>query len=255
MPERFVTGVANNCCGASYAFRISESELFLPVGAELALTLHAGLNVTGNFPSPPPAVNASQQSELAAMIRPMPFRTTTISPVLSSDLITLLYIGSQDVITRAFTAAGWIPSDALSTESRYGVMRSVIEDQGYKEGPVSTLLLDGKPAVATYSKSLDTFFKPDHLRIYSQPNSFDNAPVFTSTATRDSGIGISSKDKKLIHLIDENIDQERSKVVNDLLLTGCVDGVDYIDRPWVPLDATNATGDKVITDGRVAIVL
>jgi len=34
-------------------------------------------------------------------------------------------------------------------------MRSVIEDQGYKEGPVSMLLLDGKQPVATYSKSLD----------------------------------------------------------------------------------------------------
>jgi hypothetical protein len=43
-------------------------------------------------------------------------------------------------------------------------------------------------------------------------------------------------------------------VIDDLWLTGCVDSVSYIDRPWVPRDAKNATGDTLITDGRIAIV-
>src|SRR5215472_1885047 len=37
-------------------------------------------------------------------------------------------------------------------------------------------------------------------------------------------------------------------------LAGCVESVSYIDRPWVPRDAKNATGDTLITDGRIAIV-
>lgn len=237
------------------AFRIPESEIILPAGTELHLTLHAPLPVSKTFPPPPPAIASEQQTaSLEAVVRPMPFRTTTISPVTESDLTSLLYIGQQDAITRAFAAAGWSASDALNAQSSYGVMRSVIEDQGYKEGPVSVLLLDGKQPVATFSKSLDTFFKRDHLRIYAESGTFDKEPLFTSTATHDSGIGIDEKNKRLIHLIDENIDQERSKVVHDLLLTGCVDGVSYLDRPWVPLDAKNATGDNLKTDGRIAIL-
>ena len=236
------------------AFRIPESEIILPAGTELHLTLHAPLPVGKTFPAAPPAITAEQSASVEALVRPMPFRTTTVSPVTESDLTSLLYIGQQDAILRAFAAAGWSASDALNAQSSFGVMRSVIEDQGYKEGPVSMLLLDGKQPVASFSKSLDTFFKRDHLRIYAESGTFDNEPLFTSTATHDSGIGIDEKNKKLIHLIDENIDQERSKVIHDLLLTGCVAGVSYLDRPWVPLDAKNATGDNLKTDGRIAIV-
>jgi opacity protein-like surface antigen len=239
------------------AFRIPESEIILPVGAELHLTLHGPLNLAGakSYP-PPPAVLQSEESrtQLTEIVRPMPFRTETVSPVLSSDIVSVLYVGQLDAIQRAFAAAGWSASDALNAQSTFGVMRSVIEDQGYKEGPVSMLLLDGKQPVATYSKSLDTFFKRDHLRIYAQPGAFDAQPLFASTATHDSGIGINKSTKRLIHLIDENIDQERSKVVNDLLLTGCVDGVSYIDRPWLPADLKNATGDNLKTDRRIAVI-
>jgi hypothetical protein len=76
----------------------------------------------------------------------------------------------------------------------------------------------------------------------------------TSTATHDSGIGINKSAKSLIHLIDEHIDEERGKVIDDLWLTGCVASVSYVDRPWVPRDAKNATGDTLITDGRIAVV-
>jgi hypothetical protein len=41
-------------------------------------------------------------------------------------------------------------------------------------------------------------------------------------ATHDTGIDFSAKDRTLIHKIDPQIDMERSKVVNDPLLTGKV---------------------------------
>jgi LssY C-terminus len=72
----------------------------------------------------------------------LPFRTETTNPATPSDLISLLYVGSQDSIQKAFDAAGWVPADPLSTQSKYGVMRSIMENQGYREGPVSTLVLN-----------------------------------------------------------------------------------------------------------------
>lgn len=237
------------------AFRIPEGEIIFPAGTELTFRIHVPLSVSQTFPGPAAFLKNNEQAQaMTELVRPLPFRTTTDKPVMPSDLISALYVGEKASIMRAFDAAGWVPSDPLSTQSKYGVMRSVIENQGYKEGPVSTLLLAGKPPDLVYSKTLDTFFARHHLRIYAQPGSFDGEPIWSSTATHDSGIGISKASKSLIHLIDENIDEERSKVVNDLLLTGCVDGVSYIDRPWVPRDAKNATGDSLLTDGRIAIV-
>ncbi|HEX8817311.1 MAG TPA: LssY C-terminal domain-containing protein [Terriglobales bacterium] len=237
------------------AFRIPESEIILPVGTELTVRVNDPIPVSRDFDDIPPLLmNPEQQTQLTDLIHPLPFRTETTKPVTPSDLITLLYVGSEDSIRKAFDAAGWVPADPLSTQSKYGVMRSVIENQGYKEGPVSTLVLNGQPPTMVFSKTLDTFFARHHLRIYSQPGAFDGQPIFSSTATHDSGIGINKQTKSMIHLIDEHIDEERGKVIDDLWLTGCVEGVSYIDRPWVPRDAKNATGDTLITDGRIAVV-
>jgi hypothetical protein len=237
------------------AFRIPESEIIFPTGTELTFRVTEPIPVTEHFPDLPEFVHGEAQAEhLGELIRPMPFRTATTATVTPSDLITLMYVGSEQSIKNAFVAAGWVPADPLSTQSKYGVMRSVIENQGYREGPVSTLTLDGQNPTLVYSKTLDTFFARHHLRIYSQKGEFDGQPIFTSTATHDSGIGINKAAKSLIHLIDEHIDEERGKVIDDLWLTGCVDSVSYIDRPWVPRDAKNATGDTLITDGRIAVV-
>ena len=165
-----------------------------------------------------------------------------------------MFLGDEAAIIRALEAAGWSRSDALSSGSDYGVMRSVVENQGYKEAPVSTLLLDGKPPIGAWSKTLDTFFQRHHLRLFAQGRTFAGAPVFVSSATHDSGIGVSKTSKRMIHLIDENIDEERSKVVDDLLLTGCVSGVTLVPRPFLPASLKNATGDTLVTDRQMAVL-
>jgi len=43
-------------------------------------------------------------------------------------------------------------------------------------------------------------------------------------------------------------------VVNDLMFTGLVKGLSLVDRPDIPSDAYNATGDRLITDGRLAVI-
>jgi hypothetical protein len=76
--------------------------------------------------------------------------------------------------------------------------------------------------------------------------------TYTENTERPSGIAFSYKQKTFIHVIDQYLDNGRSKVTNDLDFTGCVDGVDLASRPWVPRDAYNSTGDRLITDGAAA---
>jgi opacity protein-like surface antigen len=78
--------------------------------------------------------------------------------------------------------------------------------------------------------------------------------VWTSSSTHDTGIGFSKKNKTFIHLIDSHIDNERAKVVNDLIFTGCVSNVQLVARSWIPKDAKNGTGEDLITDGRIAVL-
>ena len=76
----------------------------------------------------------------------------------------------------------------------------------------------------------------------------------TASSTQDIGIAFSYKQKTFIHVIDQYLDNERSKVANDLEFTGCVKAIQLVSRPWVPQDAYNSTGDRLRTDSSAAVL-
>ena len=57
-----------------------------------------------------------------------------------------------------------------------------------------------------------------------------------------------------MHHIAPDIDDERSTVIRDLELTGCVRSVHLMPRPGVSNFTQNANGDAIRTDGELAIV-
>ena len=56
-----------------------------------------------------------------------------------------MLIGTQEEVQRAFTEAGWNSAAALNTEAKLETFRVIAEQRGYKEAPVSILLLDHRP--------------------------------------------------------------------------------------------------------------
>lgn len=242
--------------GSSSVLRFSEPEISLPIGAEMLAEFTAPVNITPQ-PSrmpPPLAQSARQIADLRQMVRSLPFRTITQGSEIPSDLTNLAFIGSADAVERAFTASGWDQVDDLTAQSTYLTVRSIAENQGYRRAPMSTLLLGGNPPQYAYAKTLNTFSKRHHLRIWKTGEIWDGQTVWTSSSTHDIGIGFSKANKTFIHLIDTHIDNERAKVVNDMVLTGCVTAVQLVDRPWVPRDATNGTKEPLITDGKIAVM-
>jgi LssY-like putative type I secretion system component LssY len=238
-------------------FRIPESEVVLPAGTELTVRLVDPLAVTADAHVPvAPAIDGAGDagSELATFVRGLPFRTATDKTNIPSDITNLLFLGSRDAVSRAFEAAGWGPTDPLSARSSYAALRAIVENQGYREAPMSVLRLGGRVPVFTFAKTLDTFFKRHHARVFGDVGRFNGLDAWTSSSTHDSGIGFATRARSFIHVIDENIDEERDKIVYDMVLTGCVAGVSYVPRPWLPSDARNATGDALRTDTRIAVV-
>jgi len=235
-------------------FRIPESEIILPPGTELRFvtTQAAALPL---MPQPPVARIVGDQAEaLSTLVHDLPFRTTTQGSSIPSDFTNLAFLAEEGQLRSAFEAAGWVETHALNARSTYHTMRSIVENQGYREAPMSVLLLEGQAPRITYAKTLNTFFQRHHLRIFASDARFGGQQVWTASSTHDSGIGFSVRDKTFIHLIDQDIDREREKVVNDLMLTGCVDSVERVERPWLPDDASNATGDALRTDKKIAVV-
>ena len=243
--------------GSASTLRFSEPEISLPAGTELIAQLTAPLDVPHERADtvPPLVTNEAGKADLGRMVRALPFRTITDSKKPKpSDLTNLAFIGTAEDLQHAFAAAGWVTVDALDAQSTYSTIRSVAENQGYQRAPMSILLLDGKAPNYAYAKTLDTFSKRHHLRIWLTKETWNGQPVWTSSSTHDIGIGFSKKNKTFIHLIDTNIDNERAKVVNDLIFTGCVASAQLVTRPWLPPHPKNGTDEDLITDGRIAVL-
>src|ERR1700761_5166250 len=243
--------------GSACVLRFSEPEISLPAGTEMLAQLIAPLELpTVEAKTVPPIVDTpKERQDLSIMVHNLHFRTFTAGDKEKpSDLTNLAFIGSATALTRAFAASGWVIVDSLTAGTTYSTIRSVAENQGYRQAPMSILLLDGNAPDYAYAKTLNTFSKRHHLRIWTTTQTWNGQPVWTSSATHDIGIGFSKSQKTFIHLIDSHIDNERAKVVNDLIYTGCVSGVQLVTRPWLPANPKNGTGEDLITDGRIAVL-
>lgn len=234
-------------------FKAAESDITYDPGVELTLKLAAPLDVTP--PAGPKLQPIGARAALEALIAREPFQTVAQNPPKPSDITNLLLIGTEEQVRQAFAEAGWHSAAELNARAKFETIRAVAENRGYSEAPVSILLLDGKPPDLVFQKVTNTFARRHHLRVWRRPAAFQGQPVWAVAATHDIGISFSEQNRTFIHLIDSQIDRERTKVVDDLVFTGRVQSSELIDRPNVPTKSENATGDALETDGKIAVLV
>jgi hypothetical protein len=234
-----------------------ESDIAYDAGVDLVVKLTAALELKGPSGPGPAAklVPIVNEDALADLVTRQPFQTVAEKPPKPSDVTNIMLIGTQEQVQKTFAEAGWSSAAALSTEAKLETFRAIAEQRGYKEAPVSVLLLDGRPPDGVFEKLTNTFAQRHHLRVWKRPDAFGGQPVWVIAATHDTGIEFSEQNRTFIHKIDSQIDHERAKVVNDLLFTGRVKSVALVDRPAVPQHGMNATGDNVDTDGKMAVLV
>ena len=234
-----------------------ESDIAYDAGTDLTLKLTAALDLKG--PSGPgPAAKLqpiADEDGLAALVTRQPFQTMAQKPSKPSDVTNIMLIGTLDQLQQAFAAAGWTNAAVLSTQAKFETFKAIAEQRGYKEAPVSILLLQDKPPDLVFEKLNNTFAQRHHLRVWRRPDTFGGQPVWVIAATHDTGIDFSQENRTFIHKIDPQIDHERAKVVNDLIFGGHVRSVALVERPTVPQHGQNATGDNLETDAKMAVLV
>ncbi len=230
-----------------------QPEITYGPGVEMTLELTKPLAVTGGAETQLPAI--TPEDTLYELVNGQPFQTTTVQGGVPSDLTNLMFLGTQQQLEAAFTEAGWSSAAALSRSTGLEVFRAVAEQRGYKEAPMSILLLAGQKPDLDFEKQNNTFAMRHHLRIWRRPGDFEGQPVWVCAATHDIGISFSAAKRTFIHKIDSQIDRERAKVVADLLFSGHAKALSLVSRPAAPQHSQNATGDKLETDARMAVLM
>lgn len=218
-------------------------------GTDLEFVLDRPLALTATFP---PAAPAALPAELAAAVSRLlsdhaPQRATSKDGT-PGDPLNLVIIGSAAEIRRAFEEAGWSEAEQKTSKSIWDTIRAVMDDEGYGQAPVSQLYLYGRPEDLAFEKTLNTFTKRHHLRLWrTGVTTIDGREIWVGAATHDIGFdihpGVAS------HATDPDLDDERAKVGADLLASGNVASEQLVTRPDPLCRGTTATGGAWRTDG------
>ena len=236
--------------------RSPDPEISFPAGTEfrLELTAPVALPTEHTDSAPAPRLTEDESRELKKLVAALPEQQVRKKSGVASDLINVLIVGSSDQISRAFAAAGWTNSDRRSTRSVLKTYYALVERRGYRTAPMGTMTMNGEEQGLAFQKSLNSFSKRHHLRLWKQPEQWNGQDVWISAASEDVSIAFSKQARAVTHMIDENIDLERTKVVNDLFFTGCVGSAGLLEREDLPLEMDNGAGIRLITDGHVAAI-
>jgi hypothetical protein len=234
---------------------LPEPEIYLPPGTDLRLRLNLPLYV-GDQPELPSvsfAMDEYERGDVEMLLQGQSGRTTTRSGK-DSDVVNLLFVGSQDQVEDAFTAAGWRTADANSKNAFFKQFGAFLTFSNYPTMPVSRQLLSGQLQDMSWQKSFNSYGKREHLRLWSQSKTIQGEQAWLSGYTRETGAALSMKYHKFIHHIDRNLDDGINMLVRDLALTGCVESVRQLPRPNLPQTMLNSTGDEMHTDGNLTVV-
>jgi hypothetical protein len=240
----------------SSMFHFPEPEIQFRRGTEIQFDVEFPEEFGAVAPCPLPEVEAAPE-EWAAMqevVDALPYWAYSQRQRQPMDLVNLLFVGSRQEVDRAFAAAGWIGSRANSMRAGVAAIRAIVEEHGFPDAPMRTLLLDGREPEFRLQKSLNTFEKRDHLRIWKRDGELDGRPIWASAATRDLATTFGMHPFGFTHEIQGEVDLERDEVVHDLVFTGCVDSVAYVQRPEGVRESGQDYRKGVSTDARVAVV-
>jgi len=227
--------------------RSPDPEIYFPAGTEIILELTANADIPGPV-APAEDIAPLSSAELAdvhRILESLPEQRTDSGRNHPSDLINITFVGSRESINRAFQAAGWFGAQRSSMTSIYRMYHCMVQRIGYRMAPMGALTLNGRTTDAEYQKSLDTFSKRHHVRLWKQRQ--EN--IWLSAATED--VGYEFRRMHVTHATDPLIDNERTKVLNDLAFTGCVDAASLMTR-----DSSDGAEQRsyIRTDGKVAVI-
>jgi LssY C-terminus len=234
---------------------LPEPEIYLPPGTDIRLRLNVPLYV-GDQPEMPRvsfAMDEYERGDVELLMQHSSDRTTTRAGE-DADVVNILFVGPEEQIEQAFTAAGWRPADRNSKKAVLKQFSAFLTLSNYSTMPISRQLLNGQLQEATWQKSFNAYGKRAHVRLWGQTRTVQDRQAWLGAYTRETSAVLSLKYHKFIHHIDRNLDDGVNMLVRDLSLTGCVESVRQLPRPELGRTLVNSTGDEMKTDGMLTVV-
>ena len=208
---------------------------------------------------PPPNVTPVAPTVIAAdavpsIVTQLPNHTETLLGA-HQEPISLILVGTQDTLERAFRAAGWTEAEKLTLASVKKVILVSLHHQSDPAGPVTPSFVAEEPNTLAFNQPVGTTFEQrHHIRIWrTQVQTTDGQQLWLATASFDKGFELGSATFLPTHQIAPDIDNERDYVVASLQKAAGVQRT--VELQFVPPElGHNLAGDPFFTYGKAVIV-
>ena len=175
------------------------------------------------------------------------------------DLVNFVIVGSQEQVTSALKAAGWIVADKSNTDAVVSALLATLQKDVYVSLPMSMLYLFGRPQDFGYQRAEAVMVAAQrhHFRIWRAPfEAAQNLPIWAGAGTHDVGIEKDQRSPNAVtHRIDQDVDNERDFIAATLQQAGQVEAISYMIRSNPIKSAKTATGGSIQSDGRVLVIV
>lgn len=195
--------------------------------------------------------------ELRQYLTSAPPTTTNHRGRRLGDPANLVVIGDFSRVLGAFCAR-WDETEVISLATCWKTFRAFLTGAEYRYSPVSALMLFGRSQDFALQRIRDSINERLHLRLWATPLRFRGQCVWVGQVSRDIGVRFTWRTWNLTtHRIDQDVDEARDYVLEDLMHVGRLEMAGYVDGVG-PCDQSsprhNLTGDPYYTDGKRAVL-
>ena len=196
----------------------------------------------------------------ATLDKKLPYRVTDKAGEGGNpgDLVNFVIVGSQEQVTNALKAAGWLQADKTNTDAVVSAVLATLRKNPYMTVPMSILYLFGRPQDFGYERTEPVMVaaQRNHFRIWNAPWSTPQQTIWAGAGTHDVGIERDQRSANAItHKIDQDVDNERDFIGATLQQAGWVQAMDYMTRANPVKETKTATGGNIKSDGRVLVIV
>lgn len=175
------------------------------------------------------------------------------------DLVNFVILGTEEQVTSALKAAGWIVADKTDKDAVVSAILATLQKNVYVAVPMSMLYLFGRSQDYGYERAEAVMVaaQRNHFRIWKAPFATpQNQSVWVGAGTHDIGIEKDQRSPNAItHKIDQDVDNERDFIGATLQQSGQVQAMSYMTRSKPIKSAKTATGGDIQSDGRVLVIV
>jgi LssY C-terminus len=198
------------------------------------------------------------EGELRQRLVALPRSSTNRRGTREGDPLNLVAVGNLAAILSGF-GARWDETESIDLPSCWRMVKAFLLGTHYRYSPISPLFVGGQSQDFALQRARQTINERLHMRLWLMPLRFQDKPVWIGQISRDIGVRFTLRTWNLTtHRIDPDVDDARDYVLDDLMESGRVARVGYVEGigaavPTAPRH--NLTGDPYHTDGLRAVAI